>query len=263
MPFPVNVPDVDGVPPVTFAPGSGGDIILAAADAIGIAAAFDGPMTRWGIYRGGFPVVIAESVLAVDFKREFAISDYPLEGGSFESYNKVRVPHDARVVLSSGGSLEQRRALLSSIESIIDDLELYDVVTPEAVYPSVNLVHMDYRRSAQSGAGLLQVAVWLREVRVTVGKLVSAGSGVAAGSGSTGNPGDGTGDGSSTAAPSGADQINGGTVQGQVPSPTGPVAGSVVTQPIPDTAIPNGPGGGGNVPEGEIALEAIDVPAGQ
>ncbi|AWB26168.1 hypothetical protein DA075_35445 (plasmid) [Methylobacterium currus] len=266
MANPVNVPDVDGVPPVTFAPGSGGDIILAAADAAGIAVAFDGPMSRWGLYRQGRPVVICDTVLAFDHKADWAVSDHPLERGSFESFNKVAIPFDVRFIFAAGGSEASRTALLSSIQAIAGDLNLYDAVTPEKVYPSVNVVHYDYRRTAQAGAGLLVVAIWCQEIRQVTPSAASPNT--------------------STAAPSGADPVNGGTVQpappGQVndtsfgangfastfdPSnpgnTTGVPNGSFTNLPIPDTAIPAGPGGGGNVPQGEIALEPIDVPAGQ
>ena len=298
MPSPVNVPDVDGVPAVTFAARAGGDIILAAADALGIGPLFGGGVIpQWGLYRQGRSVVACESVLAFDHKVDFAVSDHPLERGSFESFNKVAIPFDVRLIFTAGGTEARRAALLNSLRRIAGDLQLYDAVTPETVYRDVNITHLDYRRTAQNGAGILVVAVWCQEIRQT--------------SPSTG------GSSASTAAPSGAGQENGGTVQpsdvdstgsanggrggdgggsgggslngsggtggtvgdqtfgnsGFSPgssfdpnnpgSTTGVPSGSFINQPIPDTVIPNGPGGGGNVADGEIALEPIDVPAGQ
>ncbi|WP_123834246.1 hypothetical protein [Methylobacterium currus] len=263
---------------MTFAPQSGGDIILAAADAAGIGPLFGvgvGGAPQWGLYRQGRPAVTAESVVAFDHKADWAVSDHPLEKGSFESFNKVAIPFDVRLIFTAGGTEARRATLLNSLRAIAGDLNLYDAVTPETVYRDVNIVHLDYRRTAQAGAGLLIVAVWCQEIRQT--------------SPSTG------GSGSSTAAPSGAGQENGGTVQpssvdetggaggtvsdqsfsnpGFSPggsfdpnnpgSTTGVPAGSFINTPIPDTAIPDGPGGGGNVASGEIALEPIDVPAGQ
>ncbi|WP_238192067.1 phosphoenolpyruvate carboxylase [Methylobacterium frigidaeris] len=267
---------------MTFAPSAGGDIILAAADAVGIGPLFGGGAggaPPWGLYRQGRSVVACESVLGFDHKVDFAVSDHPLERGSFESFNKVAIPFDVRLIFTAGGTEARRAALLNSLRRIAGDLLLYDAVTPETVYRDVNIVHLDYRRTGQAGAGLLIVAVWCQEIRQT--------------SPSTG------GSGSSTAAPSGAGQENGGTVQPVDPSATGSTggaggvndqsfanggfspggaggfdpnnpgstvgvpAGSFINAPIPDTAIPSGPGGGGNVAQGEIALEPIDVPAGQ
>ncbi len=251
MPFPVNVPDVDGVPPVTFAARSGGDIILAAADAVGIGPLFGagaGGAPQWGLYRQGRSVVACESVLAFDHKVDFAVSDHPLERGSFESFNKVAIPFDVRLIFTAGGTEARRAALLNSLRAIAGDLNLYDAVTPETVYRDVNIVHLDYRRTAQAGAGLLIVAVWCQEIRQT--------------SPSTG------GSGSSTATPSGAGQENGGTVQPASPgtindtsfgangfastfNPNSPGAagvpnGSFTTAPIPDTTV--GPSGLGDFP---------------
>jgi hypothetical protein len=102
-----------------------------------------------------------------DYRQEWTVSDYPLEQGAFQSYDKVQTPFDVRVRYAAGGSQQNRQALLDSIAAIAGDLNLYDVVTPEAVYQSVNVTHYDYRRTATNGVGLLQVDVWCIEVRVT------------------------------------------------------------------------------------------------
>lgn len=302
MPFPVNVPDVDGVPAVTFAARAGGDIILAAADAAGIGPLFGagaGGAPQWGLFRQGRSVVTADSVLAFDHKADWAVSDHPLEKGSFESFNKVAIPFDCRLIFSAGGSEAKRTALLNSLRRIAGDLLLYDAVTPETVYRDVNIVHLDYRRTAQNGATLLLVAVWCQEIRQTSPSTGGSGSSTAApsgagqenggtvqpssvdGTGDSGSAGAGSGDGGGSGGGSASGSGgNGGTVSDQSfgnsgfspgssfdpnnpDSTTGVPAGSFIKDPIPDTVIPDGPGGGGNVAEGEIALEPIDVPAGQ
>lgn len=268
MPLPVFVPDVDGVPPVVFAPGAGGDIILAAADAIDLPLA-DDIAPQWGLYRQGRPVVVCDNVLGFDHKVDWAIADHPLERGSFESFNKVAIPFDVRLIFSAGGSESNRAALLSSLRAIAGDLKLYDAVTPETVYRDVNIVHLDYRRTAQSGAGLLIVAVWCQEIRQVSPSTGGAGAG-------------------STAAPSGAAQENGGTVQPTDPNvitdqsfagdfasgfdPNSPeLSGNppppLTAEPIPGTTFgPSQPDLGGSVQDGTIDLGApefggpIDVP---
>lgn len=198
MPELVNVPDVDGVPAVLFAPGAGGDIILAAADALETSLLSGGLGPQWGLYRSGAPAVLADNVAAFDYKEDWAISDYPLERGAFESFNKVKIPFDVRLVFTAGGSEARRAALLASLQAIVGDLNFYEAVTPERVYPSINLIHLDYRRSAQNGAGLLVVNVFCQEVRQTT----------SSGSGGPNAPGN-------TAEASGANAINGGTVQSE------------------------------------------------
>lgn len=151
------------------------------------------PSPQWGIFLGGAAVVAADTVLSLDYKQEWVIADYPLEGGAFQTYDKVQTPYDARVRFVAGGSESNRQALLNSIAAIAGDYNLYDVVTPTAVYASCNVRHYDYHRSADRGRGMIAVDVFLSEVRVTV----NAGGALA----------------SNTASPSGADAQSGGSVQ--------------------------------------------------
>ena len=158
------VPNVPGVPPLSSYLQGGLPILLAADLILSLPGELSPP---WGIYQNGLPVVQADSVVTFDFKQDYTISDYPVEAGAFESYDKVQVPFDVRVRYASGGSPANRQALLTSIQNIVGDLNLYDVVTPEATYQSCNVIHQDYRRASNNGVGLVQIDVWFREVRVT------------------------------------------------------------------------------------------------
>ena len=215
MAFVVNVPNAPGVPSVSFAAGPiSATVSLLTSDAIGNLAGLFGLNQQWGIFQNGAAVITADNVAAVDYKQEWSISDYPVERGAFETYNKVSTPFDVRVRFTAGGSLGPRSELLSSIAAIAGNTQLYDVVTPEAVYTSVNIMHYDYRRTAQSGVGLLQVDVWCLQINENV--TVSSG----------------------TASPSGADQVNGGPVQTSAPSATQiSTAGSaLVSDPTAESA---------------------------
>jgi hypothetical protein len=158
----VNVPDVPGVPSnLAFAPGASIGIVLAIADGTGISSSFASP--QWGVYLNGGLTISANSVTDLSFKQEYVISDHPVEQGAFQSYDKVAVPFNPRVRFAAS-SAAARAALLSSIAGVIGDLNLYDVVTPEAIYVNCNFIHQDYHRTATSGLGLLQVDVWLEQV---------------------------------------------------------------------------------------------------
>src|ERR1700736_5452281 len=89
--------------------------------------------TQWGIFSNGVQVVQAESVRSFSFKQDWPISNYQAEGGGFQSFNKVQLPFEPRVEFMSGGDEATRQALLDSVAAIAGDLNLYDVVTPEAV----------------------------------------------------------------------------------------------------------------------------------
>jgi hypothetical protein len=179
---------------------------------------------QWGLFLDGAPVVVAESVISFEFKKGSSLSGFPIEEGGFENYNKVKRPFDVRLRFSTGGTIADRQDLLSSIDAIVDSLDLFDAVTPEAIYTSVNPVHYDYRRTAVNGVGLLVVDVFCEQVRVTAsssfttaqaGGNEAASSTPAAASNATG-----TGTGTINIRPitspqsfSAAPQINGGTVQ--------------------------------------------------
>lgn len=150
---------------------------------------------QWGIYLGGAPVIIADTVVSVEYKRDFSISDYPLEQGAFETYDKVELPFDVHVKFASGGSPAARQEMIDSIEGILGDLNFYDIVTPDAVYTSVNILHHDYRRTATNGLGMVVSEVWGRQVRVSAQTAFTA-----------------------TQSPSGSDPVAGGQVQPAAPS---------------------------------------------
>lgn len=122
---------------------------------------------QWGIFdQNGKPVVTADTVMSLEHRKDWNVSDYQQERGAFASYNKVAEPFDARIQFVSGGSLGNRKALLSSIRAIQADLKLYDVVTPEETYLSCNINHVDLRR-ADGKAGIVIVNVHVIEIRVT------------------------------------------------------------------------------------------------
>lgn len=119
----------------------------------------------WGVFLGGVPVVVAETVTEMGYKQDWAIADYPVERGGFESYDKVNTPFAVHMQFVSGGTEEKRQALLDSIAAIGDTLTLFDVVTPEAVYVGVNVQSYNYRRATRNGVGLMIVNVVFLEIR--------------------------------------------------------------------------------------------------
>lgn len=161
-----NVPNVPGVPPLPRDPFAAPiAIALLTADAILAIAGFF--TVSWGIFQDGVPIIVPDTIATVDYKQSWTISDYPVEEGAFQSYDKVNTPFEIMVRMAVGGSVADKQAFLANIADVANTLDLYDVVTPEAVYQSANIVHYDYRRSATQGAGLLAVDVRLVEVRVT------------------------------------------------------------------------------------------------
>lgn len=155
----MSFPGIPALPPAVASAFSA--IVSLVSDIFGLAPT----APQWGIFKDGLPVVLADNVVSFDYRQDYSISNYPVEKGSFSSYNKVQRPFNVRIRFSKGGSVGEREAFLSSIQKIIGDTELYDVVTPEVIYVNANLTHQDYRRSDRAGVGLITVDVGLEEVR--------------------------------------------------------------------------------------------------
>lgn len=197
MPMPIivvplypNVPDVPGVPPLLRNPlGAISNIVLSALGSLG--EILLPQALQWGIYdTSGSPVLIVSSVIALDYRKDFRISDYPIEQGAFVSYNKVETPTEIRLIVTRDGSQTDRSDFLAQLRGLQGDLNLYNVVMPEQVYSGFNVEHVDYRRTAQNGVSLLTVAISLVQIRMTGATQFT-----------------------NSQQPSGADNVNGGTVQ--------------------------------------------------
>lgn len=182
----------------------------------------------------GFGALAGENILPViastidfEFSQDWPISDYPQEQGAFQSYNKVMLPFDVKVKLASGGSTTSRQAFLTSCLEIANSLALFEVVTPEIVFTNCNVTHIDWRRTARNGVGLVTVDLWFKQISISVVGTFS----------NTQQPGD-------------AGQQGTGVVQPQPPTPPlqGPVQ-SRLDQSASDLAAAGGSagaaGGGG------------------
>lgn len=202
LPFP-NVPFAPGVPALArsffFPPTATPAPLRADAPLVTVQAQrSNNAPGQWGIFdSAGKAAVVADSVVAVEWKGEYRIADYPIEGGTFESYNKVKTPYSARLIMNRGGTDADRTAFIDDLDRVLATLTLYTVTTPEKTYQNANVVHVDYDRTAIKGATLITASVGLEEVRVAVSAQFSQ-----------------------TQAPSGADPITGGTVQPQTPTPS-------------------------------------------
>lgn len=178
-----DVPLADGVPPVLRQIGAvTAPVVLLLSDAASLLSDFLTP--AWGIFtQDGLPLVPDDSVLGFDYRREWRVADFPLEQGAFGSYNKVQTPYEARVTYAVGdsslpnlpGSQTTRRgSVLAAIDAAAASLDLFTVITPEFTYSSANIIHYDYRRTAQNGAGMLIIDVWVQEIRIAQAAQVAS-----------------------------------------------------------------------------------------
>jgi hypothetical protein len=154
------------------------NVVLLTADAVSVLNAFSGP--QWGIFLNGVQVV-GQNVLVnfltslvgfgngnfldLDYKVRWAIAEYPVEQGAFQSYNKVQTPFDIAVTITAGGSVVNRELLLTQVEAIIGSTDTFQIRMPEGSFDSVNPVAYGYRRSADRGLGLLEVSILFKQIR--------------------------------------------------------------------------------------------------
>lgn len=159
-----NVPNVPGVPALaSFAVAS--LVTLLTEDEVPTFQPFGAP--EWGIFLDGEPAIGFASFVSVSYKQEWTVADYPVEQGAFQSYDKVQHPFDARLRISSDSTPQARQQLLNDVDAIANATDLYDIVTPDRTYLSVNVVHYDYSRTATSNNGFLVIDIWFQEIRVS------------------------------------------------------------------------------------------------
>lgn len=173
IPYP-NVPPLPGVPALARS----GKFVGAALAVVAQFLPDDLFGTKWGIInKNGTSVLSPDSFVDFDYKEERKIPNYPIESGSFQSYNKVALPFDCKLTVTCSGNKTMRKsAFLAAIAKLMSSLELVTIVTPDGNYPSCNLVHVDYRREARQGATLIIAQLWFQEVRIAQAAAVPTSS---------------------------------------------------------------------------------------
>lgn len=201
-----DVPIAPGVPsvlrdPSNSAPDSGATLN---GDAPGVADNSTSP--QWGLFdTDGNAVITADSVFGFEYKKTYQIPTYKQEQGAFQSYNKVELPGEPRIVFTQAGSIAERTAFLNQVKTVCASLDLFIAYTPEMQFPSVNPIDFSImNRTSDQGATLLKVEIMLEEVMVDATQLFTSSS-------TNASPTD-------TAQPSGQAQQNTGPVQAQMPT---------------------------------------------
>ena len=104
-----------------------------------------------------------DSFVKFEYKKDNKIPNYPIEQGSFQTYNKVSLPYEIKLVVTKNGSISP---FIVKINELVNSTTLLTIVTPDAVYKTTNLIHFDYRKEARNGAVLLIGELTFQEVRI-------------------------------------------------------------------------------------------------
>ena len=164
-------------------------ISLLVADAKGIMGFFSKP--KWGLFNKGANALPMATFVGLEVIADSEITKAPIEEGSFQSYNRVKKPAELRVKLAKGGSADSRGDFLMAVAALKGNMTILNLSIPEGRYSTpLVITRYNYSRTSTNGVSLLTVEVTLEEVRQTVTTTYS-----------------------NTAEPSGADPVNGGSVQ--------------------------------------------------
>ena len=141
-------------------------VVASAANknASSVASGFTNPL---GL-AGGAGSKMPDTIVSMDYKREYKISDAPQELGAFQSYNKVQKPATIHVRMAKGGSENDRNLFLNWVEQQAAKTTLFAIRTPEYFYAGYCIQDFDYRKSSTDGAGIAIVDIEFIEVRETV-----------------------------------------------------------------------------------------------
>lgn len=131
---------------------------------------------KWGIYLPGSSTKAIEvaSVVAMDIAGSADVSDYPIEQGSFVSYNKVILPDVFQFRIAQDGQEASRTYFLDWLQRAKNGLDVFDVVCPEFVYPNATLIRYTIRRTAESGASMVTADCVFQQVREKPAKYSSS-----------------------------------------------------------------------------------------
>ena len=133
--------------------------------------------SNWGIYTadGSTPVISPDGFVGFQCKGSSKISSYPVEQGGFSSYNKVQMPYDIHMKMVCSGNIASsdmtRMRFLTQLDAMKASTDLYELVTPDYVYSSMNMLDYDYARTSENGVSMLMVEAYFQEVRVNAGAV--------------------------------------------------------------------------------------------
>lgn len=121
---------------------------------------------QWGVFdSSGNPAISPDSVIKFHYSRRYDVLTYPVQAGSFASYNKVIQPFDIELRFTASGTQQTRSGFLRAMELLVASTDLYAVVTPEVTYSDCNPVHWEVNRDGGSGAyWLADVTLFLMQI---------------------------------------------------------------------------------------------------
>jgi hypothetical protein len=133
-------------------------------------------LNTWGVFHKGDafgePVFDIDTIASIPYEHAQKLSSFPVEGGSFASYNKVNEPRKIRVKMAVHGG-RRVGAFFDQLETELMSTNQYTIITPEQTYENMTLVKVPYKRDNKS-VDMIQVECSFEEVVEVVTQTVAA-----------------------------------------------------------------------------------------
>lgn len=169
IPYP-SVPNYPGVPSIPRTAAGSPSINISLTSSQPLVISSQEPI--WGIFSAtdNSPFFTPSeggtlSTYSFDYSRQSTVSTFPVETGSFVSYDKIWTPANPVVTLAFSGSDSDKTALLNALETACLGTSLWIVITPDAEYDGYTIARYSYRRMSNKGATMLLIDVMLEEVK--------------------------------------------------------------------------------------------------
>jgi hypothetical protein len=107
---------------------------------------------------------------AFGYNKQSNVVQYPIENGSFATYNKQNNPFRIDVSLVKNGLNFpfQKKAFISTLQDYCDKPFYVDVVTPSGTYLNCTLSGLSFENSAEEWADAIKANLTVTEVRHTL-----------------------------------------------------------------------------------------------
>ena len=136
--------------------------------------------STWSKYFGAWTVLDHDTQLTVcsfdcffafGYNNQNNVAQYPIEEGSFATYNKQVNPFELDVSLVKNGlNLPfQKRDFINTLKQYADGAKLVDVVTPSGTYLNCTMSGLSFEQSAEEWPDAIKANLTVKEMRFIVG----------------------------------------------------------------------------------------------
>lgn len=123
-------------------------------------------MTDWTLLKDdGSEGINFTSLIEIDVRSAGEVCAFPVEEGSFASYNKVEEALSINIVLARSGDKEDQEETLKQLTEFKESTDLLALSMPTAFYDNLSLESFNYSKSYGQGVNYLIAELELKEIR--------------------------------------------------------------------------------------------------